>query len=332
MPGMDVVVGTLLVAFLLLAFAGLAFSWWDVKPERGRRLLTRWGVSEPTDEQADTAARYLRHRRLLHPFVFVALLLGMNVVTGVNGWPDPDWGLVLLGALLATLLVAEVFVAVRRRQEPIRVAALARRRLTDVVPSFALALQAVMTLVLVAAAGVALAVQSWADAVGAWRRRHDDEIGPGSPIGILEWDPPPQGTTVTWFLLAIGLAVALASFTVVRLTLTRVPIADHVVDAALRVRTARVAVGTGLLLTAVSLVGIVNRIGEVGVLASIAAQPRGWPPRLLPTPDFPSPPVWVVEVGELRNTAVFLAIAVGLVGRAAVVAPVKRLRLVQANR
>ncbi|MEQ4210445.1 hypothetical protein [Actinopolymorpha sp. B9G3] len=331
MPGMDVVVGALLVVLLLLAFAGLAFSWWDVRRERGRRFLTRWGVSEPT-EQADTAARYLRHRRLLHPFVFSALLVGVNVMTGVNGLPDPDWGLVLLGALHATLLVAEVVVAVRRRLEPVRVASLARRRFTDVVPSFALALQAAMTLVLVAAAGVALAVQPWADSVGAWRRRHDDEIGPSSPIGILEWDPPPQGTTVIWLLLGIGLAVALAAFAVVRLTLTRGPVADDVVDAALRVRTARVAVGTGLLLTAVPLVGIVSRIGEVGVLASIASQSRGWPPRLLPTPDFPGPPAWIAEVGELRDTVVLLAIATGLVGWAAVVAPVKRLRLVQANR
>jgi len=46
----------------------------------GRRLLKKWGVAEPSDEQVAEGVRYLKRRRLLYPWLYAVL------------WLVPKWG------------------------------------------------------------------------------------------------------------------------------------------------------------------------------------------------------------------------------------------------
>lgn len=172
----------------------------------GHKLLRTWGVPAPGEEQTTTAVRYLRHRRLLYVVLFLVVAALAGLVRSDRG------GLGTAGAfvpLLLAMLVAEL-VATLRPVGGVRVASLDRRSWRDLVPRWAIVV--VVALVVLTAACSALAFAAgWTD----W-----------SPLG-----------NVAVCLLVVGLLVWLA--------VRRPSVADHAVDAALRTRTARVAVGVG---------------------------------------------------------------------------------------
>lgn len=101
----------------------------------GERLLKKWGVAEPTEEQVAEAVLYLRRRRILYPWLYAAL------------WLLPEFGdstsqlavVVLAGTLLAELL------ALRPRRHARRMAILAPRGLFDIASRWVLVSYAVIT-------------------------------------------------------------------------------------------------------------------------------------------------------------------------------------------
>jgi hypothetical protein len=246
----------------LIAAAVLLLILWPTR-HSGTRMLRRWGVVEPTGPQSAEAVRYLRQRRIL----YVALFLVAPAVA-VLIWPPVDHDETpgnILVPLLAAMLIAEL-VAALRPASGVRVASLDRRTWRDLVPWWAIA----VTGVLVAWAGTLVALgfaaQPWADRYAA--------ADPAADNRALLLDP------TGWRTLG-GLAVCLAVVAVIVFLAVRRPsVADAQVDAALRTRTARVAVGIGFLWLA----GLVNdaqsrlvslEIAGVGAHRSLP-QPPGW--------------------------------------------------------
>ncbi|GAB1512099.1 hypothetical protein [Actinophytocola sp. KF-1] len=173
----------------------------------GRRLLQTWGIPRPDPAQVHEAVRYLRQRR----FLYVVLFL---VFPPLAGLVDRDSerlpGIGIFVPLLVAMLVAEL-IATLRPVSGIRTASLDRRSWRDLVPRWA-----VRTGAGAACACVVLAVSGIA-------------AGPGT----------------AW--LVLGYVVACLSFValLVALAVRRPSVPDAAVDAALRTRTARVAVGIG---------------------------------------------------------------------------------------
>lgn len=172
----------------------------------GERLLQTWGVPWPQPEQIASAVRYLWQRRLL----YVVLFLVVPPLAGLI-WRDdakgPGFG--ILVPLLAAMLIAEL-VATLRPVSGIRVASLDRRTWRDLVPRWAVGVAAVLVGLTVAAVIVGLTT--------------------GAPV-------LPALGQVAACLVVVGLLV--------RLAVRRPSVTDEAVDAALRTRTARVALGIG---------------------------------------------------------------------------------------
>ncbi len=105
-------------------------------PSTGKRLLKKWEVADPTEAQVTDAVRYLRKRRLLYPWIYLAGGLG------------PDFGdeltriviIVLGGALLAELI------ALRPPRSAQRVASLTPRGLADIASKVVLLVYVVIVL------------------------------------------------------------------------------------------------------------------------------------------------------------------------------------------
>ncbi|MEV6240339.1 hypothetical protein [Lentzea sp. NPDC051838] len=119
-------VGTSLVALLVL---------WP-REGNGERLLKKWGIAEPNQQQVEEGVRYLKRRRLLYPWLYGAL------------WLLPQWGnnttqllvVVLTGTLLAELI------ALRPRRDARREATLTRRGLFDIASGWVVLLYAVIAI------------------------------------------------------------------------------------------------------------------------------------------------------------------------------------------
>jgi hypothetical protein len=190
----------------------------------GRRLLRTWGIPEPEPDQVTAAVRYLRHRRIL----YVALFLTLPSLTGLVTGPDAG-GVGLFAPLLAAMLVAEL-VATLRPVSGVRVASLAPRGWRDLVPRWAVRTMGVLT---VLAAGLAV--------LGLTRER----------------DLPASGLTSAFALGYLVVCLVVVGL-LVHLAVRRPSVEDEEVDAALRTRTARVAVGIGF--------------GWVGTALNIACQ------------------------------------------------------------
>lgn len=110
-------------------------------PKHGRRLLSRWGVTEPSEVDIQESVRYLKLRRFWYPWLFFAIptlseASGLGDDDGKADWQTVAWT-VLLGGVLGELL------AWRRRSRPRREAMLVRRGVTDLVPAWALILLAI---------------------------------------------------------------------------------------------------------------------------------------------------------------------------------------------
>jgi hypothetical protein len=94
---------------------------------QGLRLLRRWGIAGPTEQDVADAVRYLRRRRLWYPWLFL-------VIPTIAGGDTP-WGVV--GTVLFGSLLAEIL-AQRPSRGPRRSASLAQRGILDFVPRWAL--------------------------------------------------------------------------------------------------------------------------------------------------------------------------------------------------
>lgn len=124
--GFGLIMGLFGLAILIVLWPG---------ERQGRRVLARWGVSEPFDAEVEVAVRYLKRRRFWYPWLWLGLPVLPKLV-----WPDlPDSD--TLSSIFATLLsgglLAE-FLAQRPARGPRREAVLESRRILDFVPAWAL--------------------------------------------------------------------------------------------------------------------------------------------------------------------------------------------------
>jgi hypothetical protein len=211
------VIGYGVVALAVLV--GVVLLW--PTPRGARRLLVRWGVSDPTDAEVTDALTYLRRRRIWYPPVFLA---GPALVRWLSGWrPQSLWsllGTLLLGALLAELL------AQRPTRRSRREASLEPRRVRDLVPGWALAVLAV------AATAVVLV-----GAVGLFGVRLPNLLA----VGDSDVLAPHPGIAA-----AGAVATVLAVSAVLWLSVRRPPSGQPRSDAVLRIRSGRVATGLGV--------------------------------------------------------------------------------------
>lgn len=209
----------------------------------GLRLLQCWGLAAPTGPQVAEAVRYLRQRRLL----YVALFLTVPPLAGLI-WPGASNGspVNIFVPLLVAMLVAEL-VATLRPVSGIRVASLDRRSWRDLVPRWAVVAAGVLTVLTVALSVVGLAAQPWADRYGAALPRNDTPQGPtGWQVNMSDDYRAEIVNSTSWLALgSVALCLAVVAV-LVRLAVRRPAVADEAVDAALRTRTARVAVAIGL--------------------------------------------------------------------------------------
>ncbi|MGW0227117.1 hypothetical protein ACWDWO_02285 [Actinopolymorpha singaporensis] len=143
-----------------------------VGPVQGLVMLQRWGIAEPTREQGEAAADYLRERRRLCLLVLIAVAILLSIVYRLAGQGSVGESPVVLGAPLGILLVGELVAALRRPVSTARVATLVPRRLPDLVPWAWLAASAGLFVLAVLCVVPALAAQAWVDDVRAWVARH----------------------------------------------------------------------------------------------------------------------------------------------------------------
>ncbi|HEX6359688.1 hypothetical protein [Actinophytocola sp.] len=191
----------------------------------GFRLLRDWGVPEPRPDQVDEAVRYLWQRRILYAVLFVVVPPLVDRVL----WHDAGQPVLkIFMPLLVAMLVAEV-VATVRPVSGVRVASLDPRGWRDLVPRWAVVVAGVLVVLTVTWSVAGLVARPWADRFAA-ALPPNDEMSPATG----------------W--LARGFAAAAVALMVllVHLAVRRPSVADAAVDAALRTRTARVAVGIGI--------------------------------------------------------------------------------------
>lgn len=202
----------------------------------GTRLLKTWGIPEPTDDQVTTAVRYLRQRRLLLAVLWVFAPWLLRFVTVDTDLP----GLQIFVPLLVAMVIAEL-IATLRPVSGVRVAFLDRRDWRDLVPRWA---------ILATAAAAALAV--------------------GLAVAGLFVAPGPGGSAgKPWQALGYAVGHPVLVIPLIALAVRRPAVPDQAVDAALRARTARVAVGIGFGWLSASILASSNhlRLDYAGPLA-----------------------------------------------------------------
>lgn len=312
------------VAILLLVVAIVDFLLRTLHPtpERGQRLLRRWGVHEPSLEQGRMAATYLRSRRKIYVRTFILLAIG---VTGVRAWAgdggDTSQLLLVLISVIAGLLIGELITAIRPALRGRRSAVLIRRRVTDLVPAYGQLAFVGATLVASAAIVVNLAAASWARSAAEFLASADGRFTVNGHPSVGQTSAPPTDSGTVWLLLALVL-IGIATWGTVWLGMMRGPLVeDSVVDAALRVRTARVSVGAGLLLLTPIASSVLMRIRE---LANPARDVR--------YDGFPEIPSWLVTADNAANSASIVTLVVCLVIWVALISPWRPSKLVEANR
>lgn len=218
----------------------------------GRRFLKRWGVGGPSEEQVTLAVRYLRDRRLLYPPLF--LLSALVLPTG--------WGPGILVAAIAALLVAEAIGTIKPVRGQ-RVARLTPRKWSDLVQRWAVVMLIVLGVVATGMAVAGLMAQSWADRMKAVPTVPDQvRLQLGEPVGV---------TVIVMVVLGLVEVAGIVGFAV-----HRTSVQDPQVDAVLRTRSARVAVGIGLAWMASALVLANGRL----TFLSGGSMPESAPPWL----------------------------------------------------
>ncbi len=243
----------------------------------GRRFLRRWGVPEPDDRQSAQAVEYLRDRRLLYPALFLLAPVVAQPVARALGFAEPGSGAFRsLASVLVALLAAEA-VAALRPVRGTRTATLVRRHWRDLVPRWAVGVLLALGAVAVLLAATGLAAQPWADRVaaavptgGVWRSADGTVQRTVSEQYYAKIGLPVS--TIALVGAVCGLGVVLG---VVRLAVRRRSLADPLVDAACRTRSARVAVGIGLAWMASM---VLVAVGRLDYLRSVDIPDAGFPP------------------------------------------------------
>lgn len=281
----------------------------------GLRFLRRWGVADPDERQGALAVKYLRDRRLLYPLLFLGAPAATALAARALGLPPTDSGgaLRFLAALIVALLLAETLAALRRARG-LRIATLTRRSRRDLVPGWAVGTLVALGAVAVALAVAGLVAQPRASRIASSipadgvRRSADNGTSIVSPQYLAELTHPTS-------LLALVGAVAglVAALGVVRLAVRRGSFGDPGVDAALRTRSARVAVGLGIAWTASMVLVANNRLGLL---------------RNLDLPGFPPAPDWL-ELTSFTDLLGLPVFAVAVVGWIWVANPPRRLPYVR---
>ncbi|RKT51717.1 hypothetical protein [Saccharothrix australiensis] len=249
---------------LLYGLVGLAILLvlWPTR-SGAAKFLRRWGVAEPTEEQVAPALRYLRDRRLLYPLLFVLVPPVAGAVAELFGLPTPTAGALRhLASGIAALLIAEV-VAALRPVRGARVATLTPRRWRDLLPRWGVALLSTLAAVSLLSAFAGLSAQSWARrAVGAVGFSEPYRAEVARPVGVV---------------VVVGVVLGLvAVLGVVRLAVRRGSVADPAVDAVLRTRSARVAVGIGMAWMAWMVTLANGRLSALHSLSRSSGDGPGW--------------------------------------------------------
>jgi hypothetical protein len=286
---------------LMYGFIGIALLvvlWPTVSG--GRRFLERWGVPDPDEQQGALAAKYLRDRRLLYPLLFLLAPTVTAQIARLFGMAQGDPAAVrYLAMLMVALLLAETIAALRPVRGP-RIATLVRRRWHDLVPRWAVGGLLTLSALTVLLAVGGLLAQPWASRTAvaipdrAWQPASGDNWMV-SPQFRAELTQP-----LSWIPI-IGVAFGLiAILGVVRLAVRRGSVADPQVDAALRTRSARVAVGIGIAWMASMFLLANNRLG---FLRSVK----------MPTSDFAPAPGWLeyTSVADYSGVVMLMVAAVG---------------------
>jgi hypothetical protein len=279
---------------LLGAVVLLAFLW--PTRESGRRLLQRWGIASPVAPQITEAVRYLRQRRILTVLLLTvvpALLLLFAPDHHSSGdVRTPLAGSMLIAQLSAAMLIAEL-IATLRPVSGIRVASLDQRSWRDLVPSWALVVTAVLTVLAIGLAALELAIQPWVNRYGAALAENGSRDSGSEPDvrAVLDFDG--------WFDV-LGVAICLVAVAAVVLLAVRRPsVSDPAVDTALRIRSGRVAVALGFGWLASLVYGAQSSLDSLGI-ASLEGRDD---------PSLPQPPGWFTD-GMLDGLEIFASVVV----------------------
>jgi hypothetical protein len=99
------------------------------------KVLRKWAVVDPTPAQVTESKVYLKRRRLLYPWLFVAISYGTSRFVPEGGG---YFATQILTTVLAGMLLAELIASVRPDKGVRRVAVLVPRRVRDLVPTWGL--------------------------------------------------------------------------------------------------------------------------------------------------------------------------------------------------
>jgi hypothetical protein len=128
-------VDVLRIELLAIGFVGvmLLIALWPTD-KTAAKVLRKWHVPDPTPAQVAESKLYLKRRRLLYPWLFVAISYGSSRV-----YSSPDYFVAeVVTTVLVGMLLAELIAATRPTRESRRVAVLVPRRVRDLVPVWGL--------------------------------------------------------------------------------------------------------------------------------------------------------------------------------------------------
>lgn len=279
------------VEIVLLTVAVVAVLWMlRSTPRQGQNVLRRWGIAKPTEPQGELAAAYPKRRRNLYPWVLIGVVVLVGVARALLQRESGSWVGPVLGAIVATMLLTDLLETLRRPKQRTRTATLVERRVMDLVPVPGLMIGGLMVTAAVVAQATNVALY-----LAVPNLPTDADFG------------------VTWFSFGAFVVVVAATSSLVWLGLHRAPtVDDGAVDAALRIRSVRVGVGTALLLCA-GLVLSINSFEQEVVGRADAI------------------PAWVDPVSTWVEAVVFVAALFGLFGWVGLISPWRRQRLVEAS-
>ncbi|MGW1681054.1 hypothetical protein [Saccharopolyspora sp. NPDC002376] len=210
-----------LLIYFLAVQAVVAVLWSN--PLRGRKLLVKWGVPEPSGTQITMALHYRRLRWICYPFLFT----GMAGVSMLVAGDDRDGMTSIPAALLFAAAIAELLALPTSKHAPP-----VRRPLFSLIPRWGVAMYGAAVLVTIVVGIIDLPAEELATSALTSTNAPNPGIAQ-RPIPIAA---PLMATAVV--LLAVAV--------VLRMSTTRSFSADRAVDLALRVRSARVALALGV--------------------------------------------------------------------------------------